>query len=319
MGQEKGGHPDVFRVENLQKRYGEIRAVDGVSFEVREGEIYGLLGPNGAGKTTTISMMSGLLRPDEGRILFDGVDIVAEPIRVKQQLGIVPQETALYEDLSARENLKFWGGIYGISGSDLDQAVERTLEQVGLEARAKDAVTKYSGGMKRRLNLALGLVHRPRAVLLDEPTVGIDPQARANILQVVRGVASSGTTVLYTTHYLEEAETLCDRIGIMDQGKILAEGTLTELKQQAGEEELVIIEGTFEADEVRAKMEQVPHARLVSAEQGKIVLATGGGGKAAVETLSRAFQTGLELDAVSIKPPSLNSLFLNMTGRELRD
>ena len=309
----------MFRVENLQKRYGEIHAVDGVSFEVREGEIYGLLGPNGAGKTTTLSMMSGLLRPDEGRILFDDIDIVAEPIRVKEQLGVVPQETALYEDLSARENLRFWAGIYGLSGAALNEAVDRTLEQVGLEARAKDAVSKYSGGMKRRLNLALGLVHRPRAVLLDEPTVGIDPQARANILEVVRGVASAGTTVLYTTHYLEEAETLCNRIGIMDHGKILAEGTLAELKRQAGEEELVIIEGSFDAADAREKMEEVPHARLVSAEQGKLVLATGGEGKAAVEVLSRAFGTGLELDAVSIKPPSLNSLFLNMTGRELRD
>jgi ABC-2 type transport system ATP-binding protein len=309
----------VFRVENLQKRYGEIHAVDGVSFEVREGEIYGLLGPNGAGKTTTLSMMSGLLRPDEGRILFDDIDIVAEPIRVKEQLGVVPQETALYEDLSARENLRFWAGIYGLSGAALNEAVDRTLEQVGLEARAKDAVSKYSGGMKRRLNLALGLVHRPRAVLLDEPTVGIDPQARANILDVVRGVASAGTTVLYTTHYLEEAETLCDRIGIMDHGKILAEGSLAELKRQAGEEELVIIEGSFDAAEAREKMEEVPHARLVSAEQGKLVLATGGEGKAAIDVLSRAFGAGLDLDAVSIKPPSLNSLFLNMTGRELRD
>jgi len=309
----------VFRVENLQKRYGEIRAVDGVSFEVREGEIYGLLGPNGAGKTTTLSMMSGLLRPDEGRILFDDIDIVAEPIRVKEQLGVVPQETALYEDLSARENLRFWAGIYGLSGTALNEAVDRTLEQVGLEARAKDAVSKYSGGMKRRLNLALGLVHRPRAVLLDEPTVGIDPQARANILDVVRNVASAGTTVLYTTHYLEEAETLCNRIGIMDHGKILAEGTLAELKRQAGEEELVIIEGSFDAAEAREKMEEIPHARLVSAEQGKLVLATGGEGKAAVDVLSRAFGAGLDLDAVSIKPPSLNSLFLNMTGRELRD
>jgi ABC-2 type transport system ATP-binding protein len=309
----------VFRVENLQKRYGEIHAVDGVSFEVPEGEIYGLLGPNGAGKTTTLSMMSGLLRPDEGRILFDDIDIVAEPIRVKEQLGVVPQETALYEDLSARENLRFWAGIYGLSGAALNEAVDRTLEQVGLEARAKDAVSKYSGGMKRRLNLALGLVHRPRAVLLDEPTVGIDPQARANILDVVRGVASAGTTVLYTTHYLEEAETLCDRIGIMDHGKILAEGSLAELKRQAGEEELVIIEGSFDAAEAREKMEEVPHARLVSAEQGKLVLATGGEGKAAIDVLSRAFGAGLDLDAVSIKPPSLNSLFLNMTGRELRD
>jgi ABC-2 type transport system ATP-binding protein len=203
----------VFHVTDLVKRFGDLRAVDGVSFEIRPGEIYGLLGPNGAGKTTTMSMLSGLLRPDDGQITFDGIDLAAEPIRVKSQLGVVPQETALYEALSARENLRFWGGLYGLAGADLARAVDRALDHVGLSARADEPAKTYSGGMKRRLNLALGLVHAPRAVLLDEPTVGIDPQARANILEVVRDVAREGRTVLYTTHYLEEAETLCDRIG----------------------------------------------------------------------------------------------------------
>jgi ABC-2 type transport system ATP-binding protein len=184
----------VFRIENLRKRYGDIQAVDGVSFEVGRGEIYGLLGPNGAGKTTTLSMISGLLRPDEGRVLFDGIDVAADPIRVKAQLGVVPQETALYEDLSARDNLSFWAGLYGLRGSARTRAVDRTLEQLGLAARARDAAKTYSGGMKRRLNLGLGLVHGPRAVLLDEPTVGIDPQARINILDVVRDVAAARWT-----------------------------------------------------------------------------------------------------------------------------
>jgi len=309
----------LFQIDHLRKHFGEIRAVDDVSFEVRTGEIYGLLGPNGAGKTTTLSMLSGVLKPDSGRILFDGIDLHAEPLRVKRQLGVVPQETALYEDLSARENLKFWGGLYGLRGAELDEAIDRTLDQVGLKARAKDAVKKYSGGMKRRLNLALGLVHRPKLVLLDEPTVGIDPQARANILDVVRGVAESGTTVLYTTHYLDEAETLCERIAIMDHGKILAEGTLDELKLQAGEEETVTIEGNFEADLVRSKIEEVDSVRLLSAESGRAVITTGGSGEGAVRLLSRLFGAALPMSGISIRPPSLNSLFLNLTGRELRD
>ena len=309
----------MFQVENLSKRYGELRAVDGISFQVRAGEVYGLLGPNGAGKTTTLSMLSGVLKPDNGRILFDDIDLHAEPVKVKQQLGVVPQETALYEDLSARENLKFWGGLYGLRGSDLDQAINKTLDRVGLTARAKDAVKKYSGGMKRRLNLALGLIHEPRLVLLDEPTVGIDPQARVNILDVVRDVAKSGTTVLYTTHYLEEAESLCDRIAIMDHGRILAEGSLDELKKQAGEEETVTIEGNFDAEVVKAKIEEVSSVRLLSAEQGRAVISTGGSGEGAVKLLERLFGADLPMHGISIRPPSLNSLFLNLTGRELRD
>jgi ABC-2 type transport system ATP-binding protein len=309
----------VFKVEGLRKTFGEIRAVDDVSFETRPGEIYGLLGPNGAGKTTVMSMMSGLLQPDAGRILFDGVDLSADPIGVKRRIGVVPQETALYEDLSARENLRFWCGLYGLSGKERDDAVERVLGRVELTQRAKDTVSNYSGGMKRRLNLAIGLVHGPGTVLMDEPTVGIDPQARASILELVREIVAAGTTVLYTTHYLEEAETLCDRIGIMDHGRILTEGTLDELKKQAGEEETVTVEGTFDIDSARALLDGVPGVRVISADPGRVVLATGGDGSAAVQLLSTVFGGGLVVDGISIRPPSLNSLFLNLTGRELRD
>ncbi len=309
----------MLRVESLTKRYGETRAVDGISFEVRKGEIYGLLGPNGAGKTTTLSIIAGLLRPDEGQVSFDGVDLATDPIGVKAQLGVVPQDNALYPDLSARENVRFWASLYGLSGSKLDAAADRALEQVGLTSRARDAVKKYSGGMKRRLNLALGLAHGPRAVLLDEPTAGIDPQARNSILDLVREIAASGTTVLYTTHYLEEAEALCDRIGIMDKGKILAEGTLEELKKRAGEEDIVTVRGSFDVDEARSRLQEVREARLVSSEPTKLVLATSGAGKGTVELLSRILASNLNVDGVSIQAPSLNSLFLNLTGRELRD
>jgi ABC-2 type transport system ATP-binding protein len=309
----------MFQVQNLVKRFGEIRAVDGISFEVRKGELYGLLGPNGAGKTTTMSMLSGLLRPDEGRILFDGIDLAADPIGVKARLGIVPQETALYETLSARENLRFWGGLYGLTGAKLDGAVDRVLELVGLSGRAKEPVKTYSGGMKRRLNLGMGLVHSPQAVLMDEPTVGIDPQARLNILDAVRNVTASGSTVLYTTHYLEEAESLCDRIGIMDHGRILAEGTLDELKRKVGNKEIVTVRGTFDAEEAKARLAAAPGVLAVSAESGKLTLWVDGSGRAAVELLTGVLSGGMQVDGVSIQPPSLNSLFLDLTGRELRD
>ncbi len=309
----------MFQVQGLVKSYGALRAVDGVSFTVAEGELYGLLGPNGAGKTTIMSMLSGLLAPDEGRILFDSIDLAGEPLKVKAQLGIVPQEPALYENLSARENLHFWGGLYGLSGGELRQAVDRALDLVGLKDRAKDPVKQYSGGMKRRINLALGLVHRPRAVLMDEPTVGIDPQARLNILEAVKAVAASGTTVIYTTHYLEEAEQLCDRIAIMDHGKILAEGTLDELKRRVGGRDIVTVRGSFDAASVMPRLEALAGVQVTSVEPGRMVLSVEGSGRGAVELLGRVLADGLAVDGISIQPPSLNTLFLNLTGRELRD
>ena len=310
----------MIEVSNLYKRFGENRAVDGISFAARAGEIYGLLGPNGAGKTTTLSMIAGLLAPDSGQITFDGVDVAAEPLRVKRWLGVVPQENALYDDLNAGEHLRFWGGLYGLRSKELDMAVAEVLDWVGLAGRAKEPVKGFSGGMKRRLNLGMGLIHRPKAVLLDEPTVGIDPQARHNILEVVRRVADAGTTVLYTTHYLEEAEQLCDRIGIVDRGKLLAEGTLEELQSRVGGEEVVTLRGDFDVDQLRDRLLQAGKVRLVAAEKGKLVVATGEGGKrGSVELLQSLFANQVELDGLTLEPPSLNGLFLKLTGRELRD
>ncbi len=310
----------MIEVSNLYKRFGELKAVDGISFSVGSGEIYGLLGPNGAGKTTTLSMIAGLLAPDSGRITFDGVDVAAEPLRVKRQLGVVPQENALYDELTASEHLRFWGGLYGLRGRELDAALARVLDDVGLAGRAKEPVKAFSGGMKRRLNLGMGLIHRPKAILLDEPTVGIDPQARHNILEVVRRVADAGTTVLYTTHYLEEAEHLCDRIGIVDHGKLLAEGTLAELQSRVGGEEIVTLRGDFEVDALRDKLLQGGKVRLIAAEPGKLVVATGeGGNRGSVALLQSLFEDDVALDGLTLEPPSLNGLFLKLTGRELRD
>jgi len=293
--------------------------VDRVSFEINQGEIYGLLGPNGAGKTTTISMISGLLQPDAGRVLFESVDLAEDPMGVKSKLGVVPQEVALYENSTATENLRFWGGLYGLGGANLSRAVDRVLEQVGLRAKAKTRVKEYSGGMKRRLNLSLGLVHNPRIVLMDEPTVGIDPQARLNILDVVRAIADSGTTVLYTTHYLEEAENLCSRLSIMDHGKILVEGTLDELKRMIGEKEVVTATGAFTEVEARDLLGGLQSVQLVNLEDGRLVLAAGDGETGSVNLLSTLLASKLSVEGVSIQPPSLHSLFLKLTGRELRD
>lgn len=310
----------MIEVRELYKRFGDLKAVDGISFTAGSGEIYGLLGPNGAGKTTTLSMIAGLLAPDSGSIRFDGIDVAAEPLRVKASLGVVPQENALYEELSATEHLNFWGGLYGLSGRALKTAVATTLDQVGLAGRAKEAVRGFSGGMKRRLNLGMGLIHQPKAILLDEPTVGIDPQARANILEVVRQVADAGTTVLYTTHYLEEAEQICDRIGIVDHGRLLAEGTLEELQRRVGGEEIVTLRGDFDVDALRDRLLQAGGVRLIAAEKGKLVVATGEAGKrGSVELLQHLFQQQIELDGLTLEPPSLNGLFLKLTGRELRD
>lgn len=308
----------MIHVENLSKRFGETEAVKRVTFDLVEGRIYGLLGPNGAGKTTTLSMLSGLLAPDTGRILFQGEDIASRRSRYRRRLGVVPQELALYDQLSARENLRFWGGLYELKGKELTSRVETMLERVGLEQRADSPVKSFSGGMKRRLNLALGLVHDPAVLLLDEPTVGIDPQGRARILEIVQEAAAAGTAVLYTTHYLEEAEALCDRVGIIDRGALLTEGSVAELKSRAGNRERVTIRGRFDEAQGRAAADAIGGARALSLEDGRLTL-TAGEGCSAVQILSAILDGPLAVDGVTIEPPSLQTLFLELTGRELRD
>jgi len=309
----------MITVERLRRSFGDLVAVDDVSFEVRDGEILGLLGPNGAGKTTTLCMISGVLKPDSGRVLVDGRDIWLEPTVVKRHLGVVPQEVAVYEDLTARDNLSFWGSLYGLSGSELKERVDEGLTLVGLADRAGDRVKGFSGGMKRRLNLCMGLLHRPRFLLLDEPTVGIDPQARLNILEVIRGVAAGGTTVLYTTHYMEEAQELCDRIAIIDHGRILTVGTLDELTRLAGEAEVLRLAGTFAATEARDRLQAIAGVRVLQAGDGNAMLSVAAGGPGLLAVLPAVLSSGLALDDVSIQRPNLQSVFISLTGRELRD
>jgi len=309
----------MLEIRDLSKSFGTLKAVDRVSFQVRPGEIYGLLGPNGAGKTTTLSCVCGLLRPDAGQILLEETSLADAPIAFKRRIGVVPQEAAIYGDLSARENLSFWGGMAGLRGAELRERTAAVLERVGLAERAREPVRKFSGGMKRRLNLAAGIVHRPDLLLLDEPTVGIDVQARLNILEIVREVARAGARVLYTTHYLEEAQELCDRIGILDHGRILAEGTLAELKRVVGEGEVVTLRGGFTPDQVRAALGAGSRVRLVSLEAGHAVLEAGAEGGSVGELLGRVRAQGLPVEDITIQAPSLQGVFLKLTGRELRD
>ena len=309
--------PTMIEVQALRKTYGDLVAVDGVSFEARGGQIFGLLGPNGAGKTTTIGCTSGLLSPSGGRVTLMGHDVVREGVAARRALGVVPQELALYEDISARDNLAFWGAAYGLSGPALRRRVDEVLELVGLGDRGKEPVKRYSGGMKRRLNFGCGIVHQPRVLLLDEPTAGVDPQSRVRLLDLVRAQAQAGACVVYTTHYMEEAQALCDRLVIIDHGKVLATGTLAELRGLMGEKDLVRLTGRFDPAATLG-IAQVNGAEVVSADGGSIVLAVAGASRILPAIFAAVTASGGEINDATISQPSLESLFIKLTGRELR-
>lgn len=227
----------LVKIENLVKKYDKNTAVKGISFEITKGEVFGLLGPNGAGKSTTISMLSGLLTPTEGKILINGKDTIKNPMLAKKAIGLVPQDIALYPSLTAKENLYFWGRMYNLSGKLLKERVSEVLSIAGLEDRKNEAIKSYSGGMKRRINIAAALLHHPQILIMDEPTVGIDPQSRNHILESVKKLNSEGMTIIYTSHYMEEIEYLCTKIGIVDHGKLIAMGTKDELKKSVDTDE----------------------------------------------------------------------------------
>src|SRR5213593_1244854 len=255
--QLRPGTEPMIEVEQLRKSYGELMAVDSVSFAAHPGEIFGLLGPNGAGKTTTIGCISGLLTPSAGRVKVMGHDVVREGTAARAKLGVVPQEIALYEDLSAHENLAYWGGAQGMRNPKLRERIQQVLELTGLQDRAREPVKQFSGGMKRRLNFACGILHSPKVLLLDEPTVGVDPQSRVRLLDLVRAQARAGTCVLYTTHYMEEAESLCDRLAVIDHGKVIALGTLKELRAMMGERDLLRLSGNFPKEATAAALRSI--------------------------------------------------------------
>jgi ABC-2 type transport system ATP-binding protein len=305
----------MLRCAGLRKRYGERVAVDDVSFSIEPGERYGLLGPNGAGKTTTISMLCGLVPPDAGEVWVDGH--AGGTLEAKEAVGYVPQDLALYPDLSAVENLSFFGQLYGLAGAELKARITATLELVGLADRGKDHISTYSGGMKRRANMAAGLLHRPKLLVLDEPTVGVDPQSRNAILETVGRL---GIAVLYTTHYMEEAAKLCDRIGIIDDGHLIAEGTAQELiRAHGGSDKVHLAAEGADLDALAEAYRGVEGVQGVREIDGKIELTTPHGPAVLPALVGVATRHGVELTGVEVRSPNLEDVFLSLTGKELRD
>jgi ABC-2 type transport system ATP-binding protein len=311
----------ILVTKDLKKNYGSNQAVQGVSFSVLNGEIFSLLGPNGAGKTTTISMLSCLLQPTGGDAEIGGHSIIKDPMAVKRLIGIVPQDLALYQTLNATQNLDFWGRMYGLGGQALKNRIAEVLKQVSLADRAKEPVSRYSGGMKRRLNIAVGLLHKPRLVFMDEPTVGIDPQSRRSILDMVKDLRDEGMTVLYTTHYMEEAAELSDRVGIIDHGKLIALGTQKELTRLVGEQETLRLHfGEDLTGEMAAPtFQKVEGVLLATATDHEVVLSVPEAAVALPGVIAAAGKANIRIRSVDIEEPNLESVFLHLTGRALRD
>jgi ABC-2 type transport system ATP-binding protein len=309
----------VLACRGLEKRFGDVTAVAGVGFEIAPGETYGLLGPNGAGKTTTISMACGLLEPDAGEVEVAGERLTTTTVALRRAIGYVPQELAVYPDLTARENLRFFGRLYGLAGAELKARSEEVLEIIGLVDRADDAVKEYSGGMKRRLNVGLGLLHRPKLLVLDEPTVGVDPQSRNAILESIERLAGEGMAVLYTTHYMEEAERLCDRVGIIDLGVLRAEGTRRELVALIGERDRVRLTAAGDLDSAARACAEVASVEQASVSDGTIDLIVHGARGALPRILEAAARAGAAVDSVAVSEPNLEAVFLHLTGKALRD
>jgi len=294
----------VIKAEGLRKNYGKIEAVQGVDFEIGRGELFGLLGPNGAGKSTTIGMLVGAIAPDSGSVVIDGNGSPSDS-SVRRKVGLSPQSLALYDDLTARENLEFFGQIYGLSKTKLKQRVDWCLDFAGLTDRANDQIKTYSGGMKRRINMAAALVHEPSIVLFDEPTVGVDPQSRNYIFESIEKLKRAGTTILYTTHYMEEAQRLCDRVAIIDQGKILAMGGVDALIDRFGGESVIT-----------ADLIETPLPTIAGSIDGnKLRLNT----KEPFKAIAFLSEQGLKFNTLRVDKPDLESVFLNLTGRSLRD
>jgi ABC-2 type transport system ATP-binding protein len=306
-------------VHNLYKRFKKLEAVRGVSFTIEKGEIYGFLGPNGAGKSTTISMLAGILKPTGGEIKIAGYSMMKQPMEVKRRIGLVPQDIALYPKLSARENLNFWGRMYSIPQPDLSRKVDEVLQLVGLTQRANEPVKNYSGGMKRRINIAAGVLHQPEVLILDEPTVGVDPQSRNHIFEFIKQLNQSGTTIIYTSHYMEEVEHLCRTVTIIDGGDVVAAGTKEQLLQTIGEKQELIITSAFINDELLTQVRSTLRDRQMSAENDQIKILTDDADQILTSILSSYIATGIAVSKIEIKKPNLESLFMKITGRTLRE
>ncbi len=314
----------MLKVEELSKNYGDFVAVDRISFSAGKGTVFGLLGPNGAGKSTAINCISGLLQPTSGHASVAGHDTVSDGKAARQELGVVPQDLALYEDLSTVENLRYWGKAYGLRGDALDARVAEVLEHIGLADRAKDLPKEFSGGMKRRLNFGCGVVHKPPVILLDEPTVGVDPQSRARLFDLVEAERDAGACILYTTHYMEEAERLCDSLAIIDHGKIIAQGTVDELRAKLGARDILQLTGNFPLDATRHAIEALSDSgnhdlEFVSQEQQSITLTLSHASQHLPAIFDAVSAAGGNVSETSLRSPNLETLFLLLTGKELRE
>ena len=310
----------LIRAEQIKKNFGNIQAVDGINLEIKEGEIVGLLGPNGAGKSTTISMISTLYKPTSGQLFFDGKDIIKEPKWIKPHLGYVPQEIALYDSLSGFENLKYFGGLYGLSGTELKKRISAVSEIIGIDDRLKDKVSQYSGGMKRRINIGVALLHQPKLIIMDEPTVGIDPQSRNHILETVKRLNHEGMTVIYTSHYMEEVEAICKNVYIMDHGKVIAEGTQDALIEQSQSHTSIRLKFDKEAASYMSDIKQISHVMAINKEsENEISLLVSGNGNSQKEVIHAVMGMDLGLVSFDVTKPNLEQVFLKLTGRGLRD
>jgi ABC-2 type transport system ATP-binding protein len=309
---------DRVQFVDLARSFGGIEAVRGISIDILAGETFGLLGPNGAGKTTTLSMLSTLLSPTRGDVRVFGVSAVENPAEVRRRVGLAPQQISLYPTFTAEENLEFFGALHGVAPAVRQRRIDRLLELVGLAPRRGDPVFTYSGGMQRRLNLACSLIHEPRLLLLDEPTVGVDPQSRENLFEVIRQIAAAGTTIVYTTHYIEEAERLCDRIAILDEGRIVAAGTLQELLGVVGIGEVIEIRGAAAASDDRT-LEALPGVVKIEREEGVVRLFVQSAGHALGLMAGALRELGDRIESLDVHRVSLESVFMHLTGKALRD
>jgi ABC-2 type transport system ATP-binding protein len=314
----RAGAP-VLRCDGLKKSYKGHVAVRDVGFEIGSGETYGLLGPNGAGKTTSILMICGLLERDGGTVEVAGQPLSTSSVQTKASVGLVPQDIAVYPDMTARENLRFFGRLYGLTGSDLSTRVDEALDVTGLRDRADDRTDSYSGGMKRRLNIGVGLLHKPKLLVLDEPTVGVDPQSRNAILTSVENLSDEGMAVLYTTHYMEEAERLCDRVGIIDEGEIRAEGTRRELVALLGEHDRITLDASGELDKAVQELGGLDGVENATRRESGIELIVGSATSRLPEILATATAAGASVTRVDVVEPDLEAVFLKLTGKALRD
>ena len=310
---------DAIKIDGLIKRFGNFIAVDNININIKEGEIYVLLGPNGAGKSTTIGIMCGLLKPTNGKIEILGVDVTKSMKNQNKLIGLVPQEIALYGELTAYENLKFFGQLYNLKGRELEESIDRVLDFIGLQDVKKKVANTFSGGMKRRLNIGCALIHSPKIVIMDEPTVGIDPQSRNHILQSVKKLNESGVTVIYTTHYMEEVEFICNKIAIIDKGKVIAEGTKEELKNIVSDTNKLVISVNYIDKLNLNNLKSIKGVRSVEIVDGKLEITSSKEINNLNEILMELSKEDIEILGIEKKEINLETIFLALTGRKLRD